>query len=246
MNTYTLQEDRSYHVDRKVPMELIFENDQYLCPNTDCNKQFKTKAKCSYHFTISHFRKLKCPLCEFSCGSLGNIRQHFGRKHCGDRKNRTHWTKDESGYHCNKCSKTYKNEPPIAAHVAECYELINKIKYIVVEKKVNPDIGTREEVYNGSKLKTSGGLFKKDLFKKNDKYISKKNSEQKRQASLAYIKKNGVNTFQRKVKNKKFQKKHERRKNHKESTKKWFKRIEKKVEKIIKELAELDNHLNNI
>ena len=45
--------------------------------------------------------------------------------------------------------------------------------------------GSRREVYNGTAEKTTGGLFKKDLFKnKNGRIVSKKNILQQKKKNV--------------------------------------------------------------
>lgn len=134
MNTpkvYKISSDGYYYIPRRSETKYLFICQKYICDIENCNAVYKTKHEISYHYTRKHFRNLQCPKCEYvSCGCINNLRQHYGRKHLGTKKNRTHWVKEEGVYKCNKCEKVYKSDSAISSHVTVCNNIINGIKDI--------------------------------------------------------------------------------------------------------------------
>ena len=59
----------------------------------------------------------------------------------------------------------------------KCSLKTKKQKKQKISQSMNKTFGTRKEVFNGLALKTTGGLFKKDLFMKNGRIKSIKASK---------------------------------------------------------------------
>ena len=218
MTMYQIHSDKYYYIPRQSTVYYKLINGKYQCPK--CPKSYKNKAHCTTHHTNIHLRKLKCPdkECTYKCGSLNNMRQHYGRKHCGTKKNRIYWVKiNKKKFICKKCNEEYKNEPQIAGHIVACNKFIIGIKDLESRKN---NIGTREEVFNNIKNNTISGLKKNDLIYKNGKYMSKK--------AIEVMKKN-------RLKNPKLKTNQERKR---------LKKIIKISKQIVKDLDELLKKLN--
>ena len=92
-----------------------------------CAKTYKKYTTYSFHYT-SHSREFKCPdlCCSKTFTVIGNLKQHFSRKHIKE----TVWKKNkDNNYECSKCDKTFKHEPSIHAHVTECFGYCIGVNY---------------------------------------------------------------------------------------------------------------------
>ena len=114
-------EKKLFYVHRRKAVKPIVDSDgMFCCPL--CPKKFAKKTSCSFHITHVHSREFQCPHenCDKTFGIVGNVLQHYSRKHIG-KGNFT--VKQENGskkFECKKCFKTVSSEPAIHSHITQC------------------------------------------------------------------------------------------------------------------------------
>ena len=121
---------KQFNVNRRTPSKPeVCSNAMFGC--TMCPKKFSNYTTWSFHQTHAHTRKFECPhnSCKKTFGIIGNLKQHYSRKHISDNNFTIVLKKETKIYECNKCGKKFKSEPSIHGHVTECYGYCFGVNY---------------------------------------------------------------------------------------------------------------------
>ena len=121
---------KKFNVNRRTPSKPeVCSDDMFGC--TMCPKKFSNYTTWSFHQTHAHTRKFECPhdSCNKTFGVIGNLKQHYSRKHITENTFTIRLTNGKKIYECNKCGKNFKSEPSIHGHVTECYGYCFGVNY---------------------------------------------------------------------------------------------------------------------
>ena len=121
---------KKFNVNRRTPSKPeVCYDDMFGC--TMCPKKFSNYTTWSFHQTHAHTRKFEClhDSCNKTFGVIGNLKQHYSRKHITENTFTILLTNGKKIYECNKCGKNFKSEPSIHGHVTECYGYCFGVNY---------------------------------------------------------------------------------------------------------------------
>ena len=121
---------KKFNVKRRTPSKPeVCSDAMFGC--TMCPKKFSNYTTWSFHQTHAHTRKFECPhdSCNKTFGVIGNLKQHYSRKHIAENTFTVIVKNETKIYECKKCGKDFKSEPSIHGHVTECYGYCFGVNY---------------------------------------------------------------------------------------------------------------------